>query len=89
MPNKRVTAFCGVCGYEPKDPPYGPSGRDPSFDYCECCGVEFCYQEATVKAARGFRENWLRQGAEWDEPTEKPDNWQIEAQLTNIPTRIL
>jgi hypothetical protein len=83
MPND-TSYYCRVCGLAQKEPPWGADGRTPSFNYCDCCGVEFGYQDATVHAAKAFRRKWLERGAPWSTPKSKPNYWNLDAQLKNI-----
>ena len=44
---------CRVCGwYMEGYLPYGEDGSLPTFDMCDCCGVEFGYQDCQPSAAR-------------------------------------
>ena len=49
---KKRIQFCRVCGFlhdkDYKDNDYFPWGKDgntPTFDFCECCGTEFGYND--------------------------------------------
>jgi len=48
---------CRVFGALQSDPPWGETGKDPSFDICDCCGVEFGYEDATLSGLKRYREN--------------------------------
>ncbi len=85
MHNSGVTMHCRVCGLKQKDAPWGSDGRTPNFEYCPCCGVEFGYGDATIQAAKLWREQWIRHGAGWAIATERPNNWDLQAQLDNVP----
>ena len=76
---------CRVCGYPSPDAPWGPDGETPTFDFCRCCGVEYGYQDSSPFAARRYRSEWLKSGAKWEDPKAKPENWDLDAQLRNIP----
>ena len=78
---------CRVCGYLLEDPPWGDTGTNPSFEICPCCGVEFGYEDCTLDAIRAYRKKWLDAGAEWFDADERPDNWNVEAQIGLIPVR--
>ena len=87
MPSEDLSV-CRVCGLrQPREPPWGSDGEDPTFGFCACCGTEFGYQDATVAGVLRQRQRWLDAGANWDEPSEKPDDWHREAQLAQIPPR--
>ena len=76
---------CRVCGLALAEPPWGADGRSPSYEHCPCCGVEFGYSDATQLAAQRSREAWLHNGANWSEPSERPCDWELDAQLENVP----
>ena len=76
---------CRVCGLEQDFLPWGEDGRNPTWVFCACCGVEFGYGDNNVVAARRWRERWLQAGANWDEPAERPDDWSLEEQLSHVP----
>lgn len=77
--------FCRVCGIWNEAPPWGDDGDSPEYDYCVCCGVEHGYQDISPAGVRQFREKWLKKGAQWDDPKFKPENWDLEKQLSQIP----
>ena len=78
---------CRVCGNIQKDPPWGENDQCPTYDICDCCGVEFGYEDCTLDAIRSFREKWIATGADWKYPKKKPSNWSLEEQLSNIPKK--
>lgn len=76
---------CRVCGLIQCEEPWGESGENPSFEICDCCGVEFGYEDYTKESVKAYRKKWLETGANWWELKKKPKNWDIEKQLQNIP----
>jgi hypothetical protein len=76
---------CRVCGLPQDEPPWGDDGVTPTFNFCDCCGTEFGYQDATLAGIRRKRETWLEGGAQWHRPRAKPEAWNLEAQLAGIP----
>ena len=60
--------LCPVCGWESAAEPWGPDGRAPTFDPCDCCGVEWGYQDSSEQGTRNYREKWLATGANWSSP---------------------
>jgi hypothetical protein len=76
---------CRVCGVRLDEAPWGSDGMNPSFDLCPCCGAEFGYEDATPEGARRYRARWLASGAPWNDPDERPPDWNVEEQLTHIP----
>lgn len=87
MKNSELNA-CRVCGLE-QNFPWGESGQDPTHDICECCGVEFGYEDFTLKAVRNYRKSWIESGGKWWNEKFKPKNWNLEKQLKNIPPKFL
>ncbi|MCH1429137.1 MAG: hypothetical protein L7U87_00090 [Chlamydiales bacterium] len=77
---------CKVCGLHlgVDTFPWGEDGKTPSFEICECCGVEFGYEDACSSSAKAFREEWLSKGAKWNEEKEKPLDWSLEEQLKSL-----
>ena len=85
MHSKYEFYVCRVCGAEQLDPPWGEDGKNATFDLCDCCGVEFGYEDATLMGIRRYREEWLSNGAKWKVEKEKPKDWLLEQQLKNVP----
>ena len=76
--------LCRVCGWDQGEPPWGEDGKTPTFGICDCCGVEFGYQDALPEAAAGFRDIWLAKGAPWRDQAKKSSNWDLSVQLARI-----
>jgi hypothetical protein len=76
---------CRVCGLVQGDEPWGEDGKSPTFDICDCCGVEFGYGDCTLKAVHASRERWSKNGFLWRCPKEKPPNWSLDEQMKGIP----
>jgi hypothetical protein len=76
---------CRVCGLLQGDPPWGEDGSSPTFNICPCCGVEFGYEDSLVKGVHLYREAWLKKGAPWQKPKNRPQDWDLEAQLSQVP----
>ncbi|RDX39102.1 hypothetical protein DZA51_00235 [Vibrio campbellii] len=85
MPNNNDKMACRVCGLIQSDPPWGEDGKSPNYDICSCCGVEFGYEDSSVKGVSIYRKNWLKGGSSWEDDAEKPTNWSVEEQFKNIP----
>jgi len=77
-----ICPSCGLTGVHPRDD-FGCA----TFEICECCGMEFGYEDSTIESTRGHRERWLAAGAQWFEPKAKPQGWNLELQLANLPER--
>jgi len=78
---------CRVCGAMQLDAPWGDDGEAPTYNICECCGVEFGYEDATMQGIKSYRSKWIDSGAKWSRKKSKPDNWSLEEQLSNIPNK--
>ena len=76
--------ICPVCGYpELSEPPRDENGA-PSFDMCNCCGVEYGYEDCTPESILKYREEWIKNGCIWLFENDKPIDWSLEGQLNNI-----
>jgi hypothetical protein len=76
---------CYVCGYPNLDePPRGLDGNIPSFDICDCCGIEFGYEDTTKENILKYRQKWIGTGGEWFCKELCPENWDMKEQLKNI-----
>lgn len=76
---------CPVCGYSELDEaPWGEDGSTASFSICECCGVEFGYEDATPEGKLRYRKQWIESGGKWFDESQKPENWNMKKQLMNI-----
>lgn len=80
----RAVEHCRVCGLAQVDPPWGADGKSPSFELCDCCGVEFGYDDATPTAIEASRSRWLESGAKWVRAGEQPRGWDLSRQLAQI-----
>lgn len=81
--------ICHVCGYNGLiEAPWSENGKVPSHNICDCCGVEFGYEDCNEGAILRYRENWINGGCEWFDESQKPINWNLEQQLTNIDIRL-
>jgi hypothetical protein len=87
MESEPVSIHCRVCGLDQSEPPWGEDGRLPTFEICDCCGIEFGYEDATPDGVRAARNRWLARGAPWFNPKARPPGWDIAVQMHNIPSR--
>jgi hypothetical protein len=78
---------CRICGLHRDEPPWGPDGVSPTFEICDCCGVEFGYEDSTLDGVKRYRQEWVSGGCEWFVPKAKPDGWTWEQQKGNVPKR--
>ncbi len=83
--NEDARYFCRVCGLSQGDAPWGDDDETPTFDICDCCGVQFGYEDCTTRGIKKFREEWIKNGAKWFWPKSRPENWSLEEQLKKVP----
>lgn len=76
---------CRICGTEQLDPPWGVDGQTPNYDICDCCGVEFGYEDMSVDSIKVYRQKWVESSADWYRKKNKPQEWSLEKQFQNIP----
>jgi hypothetical protein len=77
--------YCRVCGLDYDYSPWGPGEDTPDYGTCECCGVQFGVDDYSVLTARVYRQHWLHNQARWFYPNMQPADWQLSAQLAQIP----
>lgn len=75
---------CRVCGLLQSEPQHGADGKTPTYEICDCCGVEFGYEDTTEDAVVRFRARWMDRGCDWFRQSSRPDNWDVAEQLRNI-----
>lgn len=83
--NSNKDMNCRVCGFDQGLRPWGKSGQSPTFEICDCCGVQFGYEDCLESGLRKFRQKWLANGANWFSPEIKPEGWSLEDQMKGIP----
>jgi hypothetical protein len=76
---------CRVCGIFNEEPPWGERGNLPTFNICECCGVEFGYEDSSIGGIRSYRKKWIESRYKWFSPKHKPSDWSPEEQMIHIP----
>lgn len=79
---------CHVCGFDAGEPPWGESECDPTFNICECCGVEFGYEDHLMSGVLRCRKRWIESGGIWFRPKAKPSNWDMAEQIKKIPSDV-
>lgn len=85
MHNSETSKYlCRVCGLYQDEPPWSEDGKTPTFNICDCCGVEFGYEDARPETAVEFKEIWLAKGARWFNKTTRPADWGLSVQLERI-----
>lgn len=81
--------ICRVCGAEQLEAPWGDDGESPTYEICDCCGVEFGYEDSTLQGIKKYRTKWLEDGAKWHSKKSEPENWSVVEQLSHIPEKYL
>ncbi|RAK63536.1 hypothetical protein DLM85_21280 [Hymenobacter edaphi] len=76
--------YCRVCGLAYDYSPWGEDERTPDYGICECCGVEFGYEDFTPESTRTYRQQWLAAGASWLQPKQRPVAWELATQLAQV-----
>ena len=71
--------FCECCGYALKEDPY-PEGI-PAYSVCDCCGMQSGRDDNTKASMLRYRDQWIANGAQWFNPQEKPNDWNLQLQL--------
>jgi hypothetical protein len=69
---------CPICGL-PFEKPVDEQELRHSYWICECCGCEYGYDDHS-----SYREQWIKNGAKWQDEKLRPPNWNLEEQLKNI-----
>lgn len=76
---------CHVCGYPDLDePPRSGNEKIPSFDICDCCGIQFGYEDSNESNVIEYRKKWIESGGEWFNKQKRPKEWSMIEQLKNI-----
>jgi len=89
---------CPVCGYPNLfRQPWNEHLRNPSFEICPCCGIQFGDQDYPLgttdikerfDAVQGFhnrwRDQWISNGMLFKHIAERPEGWNPIKQLQSI-----
>jgi len=79
--------ICRVCGFHYKNYfPWGKNGESPTYDFCDCCGSEFGYDDDNIEIIKLSRESWIKKGMKWWQvDISEPQDYDPKKQLKNIP----
>lgn len=77
--------YCRICGFANKEYPWGNDGKEPSYQICPCCGVQFGVYDITPEEILNKRNEWIKREKKRIEYHPKPANWSMEEQMKNIP----
>ncbi|KND26030.1 hypothetical protein [Streptomyces acidiscabies] len=74
---------CRVCGQN--DGTVLWSNGTPHYVICDCCGTESGIGDDNLSQARELRGFWVANGAPWDVPRNRPEDWNLLDQMKNLP----
>lgn len=83
-----MSTRCHICGLDQGEPPWGESGRDPTWNICPCCGCEYGYEDHLESGVIRQRRRWLESGGEWWLEHDRPAGWSFEEQVRQIPAEL-
>ncbi len=77
--------ICPVCGFDGLlEPAYNEHGNG-SHEICSACGFEYGFDDHSEGVTHSeYRKQWIGAGAQWFNPDEKPEDWDLETQLSNL-----
>ena len=82
---KETSRNCRVCGCNQGFEPWGEDGETPTFDICQCCGIQFGREDCSVLEVKEQRKRWLKNESKWFASKGKPEGWSLDDQLKGIP----
>lgn len=77
--------ICRVCGFDAGEPLW--ENDIPHYIICSCCGSASGNEDYILESIQFSRKNWMENGCKWFYPSEKPDNWNLDNQLAQIPVQ--
>ena len=86
--HSKAERYCRVCGLDHGEREVRDEYGCPTYNICDCCGVEFGYGDETVENCIAIRKLWIEQGMKWHDGKQKPDNWDPEQQFNSILTEL-
>jgi hypothetical protein len=82
--SEMVENICRVCGLdEGEDRWTGPDGAQ--YIICPCCGAESGVEDIRLDWVRTYRARWINEGCIWRFPEERPEEWQLDRQISQVP----
>ncbi|MDX3383405.1 hypothetical protein PV682_18305 [Streptomyces niveiscabiei] len=75
---------CRICGRDEGDILRDRYGV-PQYVICDCCGNESGIGDDDLFQVRQLRGLWVANGARWDEPSSRPEKWDLLEQMKNLP----
>jgi hypothetical protein len=83
-----MSTRCHVCGFDVGEPPWGETGRDPTFLICPCCGCAFGYEDRLASGVVRHRQRWSDAGFKWFRDDARPAGWSAEPQIRQLPREL-
>jgi hypothetical protein len=78
---------CRVCGLRLQEPPWDGNGN-PNWGWiCPCCDTEIGLGDRHELNVKDCRAKWLKDGGKWAMPAMRPEEWDLAAQLKQVPRR--
>lgn len=90
--------ICLICGYPNLDEqPFNEGKFHSTHEICPSCGFHYGYNDLNgtgeypesfkeLDIVKAYREKWIKNGSKWwSKGQSKPENWNPEEQLKNIP----
>jgi len=73
---------CPVCSFDQLNEPPFNKNNEPSYEICPCCGFEFGFNgDNNQHTYNEYRKQWVKDGAVWFMPQQRPAGWKLEKQL--------
>ncbi len=74
---------CRVCGLDEDDERFRGAGS-AQYVICSCCGAESGVDDVSTTAVRRYRDRWIARGAPWFTEADRPGDWSLHRQLSQI-----
>ncbi|MFE6888037.1 hypothetical protein [Streptomyces sp. NPDC057694] len=78
-----VESACRICGLDVGEALF--EHGFPNYVICQCCGNESGIGDDNLMQVQELRGYWVGHGAQWDRPRHRPADWDLMAQLANVP----
>ncbi|MHA7135160.1 hypothetical protein [Oerskovia turbata] len=69
-------SLCRVCAWHLDEPGWTLDG--PTHTICDCCGSESGIDDTTPERIVAYRNQWVRGGHVWFDPTCRPAGWSYD-----------
>ena len=76
--------FCPSCGIDISDSCVWEN-LSVEYVFCHCCGLKIGRESSSIQEVHEKRDQWLLHPEFWHDQKTKPDEWNIEKQMENIP----